>query len=138
MQGDGDQYSIHTAEPTGANPRPLIPSKSALAVFSPDGKRIAYLGEGGGDQPDLFVADADGKNPIQLTKTPDIEMGVHWSGDSKRVMFNRLIRDGMGEQLAGMEIFAVTLDGKSTAQLTTNQVADALPSGILGIADLRR
>jgi TolB protein len=127
----GEEFTIQLMDVTGANPHQLIGSKSALGVFSPDGKKIAYLAEPpGGNQPDLYVADADGKNPVQLTKTDDMEIGAVWTSDSKHILFSRFPKGG-DEAFKKSEIFSTDLEGKDTAQLTTNDSIDALAGGFL-------
>jgi Tol biopolymer transport system component len=127
----GEEFTIQLMDVTGANGRQLIGSKSALGVFSPDGKKIAYLAEPpGGSQPDLYVADADGKNPVQLTRTDDLEIGAVWTSDGKHILFSRFPKGGE-EAFKKSEIFSTDLEGKETAQLTTNDSIDALAGGFL-------
>lgn len=135
----GDDVSLHLIGVDGTNPRQLTPSKSALGVFSPDGKKLAYLAEGGGNQPDVFVADADGKNPVQITKTEEMEMGISWSADGKKLFYSRFPRLDDGERsLSKAEIFSTDLEGKSMEQLTTNDSLDALAGGFLVFGIIRR
>ena len=46
-------------------------------VWTPDGKRLAFTSDRDGD-PDIFVADADGANPINLTAHPGIDVSPAW------------------------------------------------------------
>lgn len=121
----------------GTNPHELVPARSGLGVFSPDGKKIAYLGDGGGAEhgPDVFVADADGKNPVQLTRTDEIEIGLAWSADGKKIYFSRFPR---ADGAAKSEIFATDPEGKSSEQLTTNDAIDALAGGFLVFGIIRQ
>lgn len=66
-------------------------------VFSPDGKRIAFASDRGG-QWDIWVMDADGRNPMQITSSPMPELHPSWSPDSKRLVYCRVNpREGRGE-----------------------------------------
>ena len=55
-------------------------------AWSPDGRRIAYRSAGENDQ-DLFVMDADGSNPTQLTDGPFEASDPAWSPDGKQIAF---------------------------------------------------
>lgn len=58
------------------------------AVWSPDGKSIAYVSDETGET-EIFVRQADGKGtPVQLTKNADTYYyGPQWSPDSKKLAF---------------------------------------------------
>ena len=128
LRPQNEEFTINTVEVGGANPQQLVGSKSALATFSPDGKKIAYLAEGGSNNPDLFIADADGKNAKQLTQTEDMEFSTAWSSDGKRIFFTRMPKDGT-EGPKKMEIHSISVDGAATEQLTTNDAMDAMAGG---------
>ncbi|MBS0658166.1 MAG: PD40 domain-containing protein [Verrucomicrobia bacterium] len=58
------------------------------AVWSPDGKSIAYVSDETGET-EIFIRSADGKGaPVQLTKNADTYYyGPQWSPDSKKLAF---------------------------------------------------
>lgn len=58
------------------------------AVWSPDGKTIAYVSDETGET-EIFIRPADGKGaPVQLTKNADTYYyGPQWSPDSKKLAF---------------------------------------------------
>ena len=58
--------------------------KGELVDWSPDGKRLAY--EAGGD---IWVVNADGKSPRNLTRTPGAEFGPAWSPDGEEIAYSR-------------------------------------------------
>ena len=72
-------------------------ANDAQPVFSPDGKRIAFASDRGG-QWDIWVAQSDGRRPVQLTSTPWPELHPSWSPDGKRLVYCRVNpREGRGE-----------------------------------------
>jgi Tol biopolymer transport system component len=57
-------------------------------AWSPDGTRIAFMG--GPDGPteyDIWVMNADGSNPVQLTDSPGPDWWPAWSPDGTRIAF---------------------------------------------------
>lgn len=64
-------------------------------VMSPDGKRIAFRRIVGDMNSEVFVANADGSDPRNLTRNPSYEGWPAWSPDGKHLAFaaNRNGRD---------------------------------------------
>ena len=57
-------------------------------VWSPDGKRIAFVSDrDGSDFGNVFVAAADGGNPRQVTRDNLGKTGVAWSPNGKWIAF---------------------------------------------------
>ncbi len=59
------------------------------AAFSPDGSRVAWMGNrhtGAGEE-DIFVADLDGSHRARLTHDPGTAMMPSWSPDGARLAF---------------------------------------------------
>lgn len=61
--------------------------RNSLPVLSPDGRKIAYMSIRQGQLPNVWVMDADGGNPIQLTSDETAEHKPAWFRDSRRVAF---------------------------------------------------
>jgi TolB protein len=59
--------------------------RNSLAAISPDGRRIAYMSTRQGELPNVWVMNADGTNPIQLTGDESAEHKPNWFPDSARV-----------------------------------------------------
>ena len=66
-------------------------ARSARPVFSPDGRRIALYRWQQGRSTDVWVLDADGSHPTQLTVTPSSDFMPTWfpSGDRLAFLSNR-------------------------------------------------
>jgi Tol biopolymer transport system component len=69
-------------------------------VWSPTGDKIAY--RGGSPVPDIWIVDADGTNPINLTNSPTSEQYPDWSPDGSRIVFWRRPASG-AEQIWTMD-----------------------------------
>ena len=62
-------------------------------AWSPDGERIAFMGGGtSATEYDIWVMDADGTNPVQLTDSPGPDGWPAWSPDGTRIAFSS-VRD---------------------------------------------
>jgi Tol biopolymer transport system component/DNA-binding winged helix-turn-helix (wHTH) protein len=94
--------------------KPLLDGLSAeQAEFSRDGKRVAYVTY---PQQTLWVRDADGKRPIQLTSPPVIARYPHWSPDGRRLVFTA---QQAPDRL--MRIYIVDADGGGMHLATTSE-----------------
>jgi TolB protein len=81
----------HLVSTDGSGSRwlPYIP---LTAVWSPDGRRIAFASARDTrdkDNPELYLMDADGSNVRRLTRTPWAEGPLSWSPDGRRLAFWR-------------------------------------------------
>src|SRR5439155_27120706 len=62
------------------------PGFETEAVFSPDGKTLAFTGEYDGNV-DVFTVPVAGGVPKRITYHPDADRVVGWSPDGKRILF---------------------------------------------------
>jgi len=78
-----------------------------LAVWSPDGEKIAYTSMQDGNA-EIYIMDADGGNQRNLTKHPSLDSSPQWSPDSTQIVFvsNR-------EKIENVYVMKLT-DGKIT------------------------
>lgn len=83
-------FAVHAMNADGSNPRVLIPatenSMNLSPRFSPDGKKIAFHTNRDGNM-EIYVADADGRNQVNLTKSSTNEAAPSWSPDGKQIVF---------------------------------------------------
>jgi Tol biopolymer transport system component len=99
-----DRYSIWRSDRAASGAfqtaAPFITSSAGSLdvnpVISPDGLRIAFISTRTG-YPELWLADADGNNPVQLTTLQQRHVTVPaWTADSKRLLSAARI-DGSSE-----------------------------------------
>ncbi len=92
-------YRIYTVRPDGSDLRPLFPAElksgeepgyNAESVVSPDGKKVVFTSDRGGDL-DIWVMDLDksdhATHPRQLTHTLGYDGGPWWSPDGKHICY---------------------------------------------------
>lgn len=115
--------ALYTSAIDGSGVKLLLDSRDdpSVAVWSPDGRRIAFAATVEGDQPDIFVMDADGTNRKRLTTDGGDDSHPHWSADGERIFFNSArttpVREaGWSDQWH--EVFSMRADGSDVRQHT--------------------
>jgi hypothetical protein len=89
--------------------------------FSPDGRRIVFASDRSGSR-EIWVADADGRNSVQLTRMGVFLTGTpRWSPDGRRIVFDSY-PDGPGD------IFVVSANGGGLKRITNAPSSEAVPS----------
>ena len=119
--GDTDIYELRV----GGSPRPLV--RSAFADlqprFSPDGRRIAFASDRAGGTSEIWLAEADGGAPVQLTHGPGTLQGYPgWSPDGRRLVFDSRGDDGH------VDIWTIDVSGATLRQITRHPADDTVPS----------
>ena len=104
---DGDQIVV--AQANGKKPRVI--GTGLDPVFSPDGQQIAYTGTTANSTA-IFVMNADGTDPRQLTFLVPNANQPTWSPDGRRIAFVAF-SDALKK-----EIFVMNADGTGVKQLT--------------------
>ena len=90
----------------------LLPGDEGGAVFSPDGKRIAFSS---GPMDQLFVAAADGSNALNLTPTwPNEAVNASWAPDGSRLVWDD----------DGGDLFLISSSGGPITPLTDDAEGD--------------
>src|SRR6185369_10960725 len=76
------------------------------AVFSPDGRTIAFTGEYDGNV-DVYTVALNGGVPKRITHHPDADRVVGWTPDGKRILF----RSNRTSHSRYTELFTVSAEG---------------------------
>ena len=122
---------IYVMDADGKNQRRLTnnPANDHSPSWSPDGKRIAFISDRDGHPSripgwftsEIYVMNADGSNPQNLTNNPHDDRSPSWSPDGKHITFESW-RDGNGE------IYVMDADGGNQLNLTNNPDPNGHPN----------
>ncbi len=124
---DGN-YEIYVINSDGSNLTRLTYNSvdDAHPVWSPDGEKIAYQSSCGREtcdprtQPDIYVMDADGSNPKNITNDPSATDWDHsWSPDGSKIAFQHSETNSY--------IYMVDYDGSNLTRLTAELSDSFLP-----------
>jgi hypothetical protein len=94
---------------------------AAMPVWSPDGKKIAFVSLGGADV-HIYVMNADGSGQTQLTRGTG-DFNPTWSKDGTKIAF-----ESTPEGSSRWQIFVINSDGSGLIRLTNNNRNDIEPS----------
>jgi len=120
---DSDVYRFETGRPTETAPVLASTFGEYTPQISPDGRRVAFESEQSGDGHDVWLAEADGTNPVPLTHGPGLYQGSpRWSPDGARIAFDSHGEDGT------LDIWTIEVDGGSPRRLTRGSGNESSPS----------
>ena len=85
---------------------------------SPDGTKVAFSSIRDRNL-EIYVMDADGGNPVNLTRDDAYDSAPAWSPDGRRIAFERSSSGGGG----GPQIYVMNADGSGVERLTEEPLA---------------
>jgi acylaminoacyl-peptidase len=96
----------------GDSKTPITPTDLTARdpVWSPDGQWISFVAWDG-DHEDVFIIQATGGTPINVTNHPEVDLGQSWSADSQKMVFESF-RDN------NWEIYSADISDPQNIQLT--------------------
>ena len=117
---DWDIWRYSAAGGSGLKSEPLIVSSLSefAPQYSPDGTRIVFCSNRAGGGTEIWVTQADGSKPVQLTRGPGVNQGTpRWSPDGRWVAFDSYAQKGPGGiyvmEASGSSPRGVTPEGNS-------------------------
>lgn len=93
----------------------------AECAYSPDGRHIVFSSFRDGDQ-EIYICDADGKNPRRITHAKGKDGGPFFSPDGKRIVY-RSDRHGDGN----LQIFINNVEGTDEHAITGHETLNWCP-----------
>lgn len=79
-------------------------------VYDPSGQRMAVVVSRDG-APEIYVVDADGRNPRRLTRHQAIDVSPSWSPDGRRIAF-------VSDRTGNPNLYVIHADGSQLRRLT--------------------
>ena len=110
LDGAPGIYQVETQ--TGAK-SPLITSSDLdiSPAYSPDGRRLAFSRSVGRGNSEIFVADRNGSNLVQLTRSSGIDTNPAWSPDGNEIAFT-------SSRGGSPQIYVMSADGTNLRRVT--------------------
>ena len=96
--------------------RQKLLASSANASYSPDGRRIAFESTRAGVS-NIWLSNADGSRPVQLTTSKSHSGTPRWSPDGRRLVFDSI-------EAGNLDLYVMDADGGTPRRLTQEASED--------------
>lgn len=132
-ESDYDQFSLWQLNLKDQSLQELIPQSSygwntqGVADWHPDGTKIIMAAAKKNERWHLYITDANGKNPTQISKRESLYLDPSWSPDGSKLVFTAFPKDYQGTQLKYLEIYTSDPDGNNEQRLTFDKLRDHDP-----------
>src|SRR5215210_3586721 len=108
------------------------PNDLEAPVFSPDGKRIAFLmPPPGGVETEIYVVNADGTSLTRLTNMEGDESGLVWSPNGEKIAFVNTREEGGASASAAapeVDLYVADADSTNETQITNTFTPESSPT----------
>jgi Tol biopolymer transport system component len=113
------RLSRAVASPSAAAPEGFL-APGLNASYSPDGRKIAFESSRAGT-PSVWLSQADGSHPVQLTTSKAYSGTPRWSPDGRRLVFDSL-------EAENWDLYVIGADGGMPRRLTQEPSEDGTGS----------
>jgi TolB protein len=91
-------------------------------AWSPDGRKIAYVGMADDGNVDVYVVGADGLGQQRLTRHPKVDGNPAWSPDGRKIAFTRRVGELENVVTVKTHIYVLNADGSRQRRLALGHV----------------
>ncbi len=88
---DSDRASLWLVDVASGEQQPLLPDGARQPRWSPDGKRIAYVGKDSGGKPQIFMLWPESGRTAPVTALPGSPGSLSWSPDGRTIAFTMFL-----------------------------------------------